>query len=313
MTKILTFNHSYFIKGANALPQQTISLSHLSKNQGWVSNPGQSLGVKEKTLPAEDEDSLTLAWQAATHVVRGFEKKIGALYFGSESPPYAVKPAVTLLTNFLNLDSSLFGANLEFACRAGLEAVVIIGQFLEAKNIDYGLAIGADTAQAKSGDILSLTAAAGASAWLLGRKPQKESLKLLAASSFVTDTPDFYRHRYQPYPRHGGRFTGAPAYFTHLETAYNSLMDSLQLSPDQIAKVAIHAPNTKFPLRLAKKLGFSQQQISPLLGDHLGNPYTASVMIQGVEKAKQLKSGDKLLLLSFGSGAGGLALLMEKI
>ncbi len=313
MKPLIHFNQVYLLKTGVAFPRQKTPIKKLAKKQGWLTNPGRSLGIEEKTIPALDEDSLTLAWQAASPIVQGFEEKIGALYFGSESPPYAVKPAVTLLKNFLNLPPTIFGADLEFACRAGLEAAIIIAEFVQNKSIDYGLAIGADTAQAKPGDILSLSASAAASAWLIGQQATDGALRFIAASSFITDTPDFFRHQLSPYPAHGGRFTGQPAYFHHLEKAYIQLSSTLSLKADQIAKVAIHAPNMKFPQRLAKKLGFTPRQVEPLIADKNGNPYTASVMVQGALKQEELRKGEKILLLSFGSGAGAIALLLEKI
>jgi hydroxymethylglutaryl-CoA synthase len=39
-----------------------------------------------------------------------------------------------------------------------------------------------------------------------------EALAIVEGSSFVTDTPDFWR-RHAHYPEHASRFTGEPAYF----------------------------------------------------------------------------------------------------
>ncbi len=313
MSLIIKFKRSYLIKANNYTPAGRVTSQDLSRRFGLATNPGIALGVSQKAVPAVDEDSLTLAYQAARPIIKNYQDKIGALYFGSESPPYAVKPAVTLLVGFLDLPADLFGANLEFACRAGLEAAIITANFVEVGKIRYGLAIGSDTAQAKPGDVLAITAAAGASAWLLGHKPEAGSLKLLAAASYISDTPDFWRHKENSYPNHGGRFTGQPAYFHHLETVYNNLCQQTGCQSQDFAKVAIHAPNLKFPLRLAKKLGFGPKQIEPLWVDNHGNPYTASVMIQTVIKSKTLKPKQKLLALSFGSGAGSLGLILEKV
>ena len=78
-----------------------------------------------------------------------------------------------------------------------------------------GLAAGADTAQGRPGDALEYTAAAGAAALIIG--PAAESLATIEATvSYVTDTPDFFRRADRPYPVHGNRFTGEPAYFWHI-------------------------------------------------------------------------------------------------
>ncbi len=313
MAKIINFNQTYLIAANNAFPSGRITSRELTRRQGWLNNPARSLAIKSKTQPAIDEDSLTLAWQAAWPIVRGWENKIQALYLGSESPIYAVKPEVTLLINFLGLEPEMFGADIEFACRAGLDAAIIVAQFIEAGSVEVGLAIGSDTAQAKPGDILSVSASAAASAWLIGNQVQAGSLKFIAAASYISDTPDFWRYQINPYPGHGGRFTGRPAYFHHLESVYYQLKESVGFEAGDFAKIAIHAPNIKFPQRLAKKLGFKSNQIRPLLADQYGNPYTASVMTQTTIKSTQIRPGQKILILSFGSGAGAIGLIMEKV
>ncbi|NOY14832.1 MAG: hydroxymethylglutaryl-CoA synthase [bacterium] len=314
MTHIIKFNQVYLAQASFFAPPLTLSTQDIAGQQAYPGtiNPGASLGIIKKTIPAADQDSLTLAVQAAWPLVKNQSTQIMACYFGSESPPYAVKSTITLLSNFLNLSPNLFGADLEFACRAGLEAVIAAANFVQAHR-QTALAIGSDTAQAKPGDILEFIAAAGASAWLLSPHKTKSCLKLSAACAYTTDTPDFWRFQNSPYPYHAGRFTGQPAYFHHLETVFTSLTTSLNLKSSDFAKVAIHAPNLKFPLRLAKKLNFTRAQIDPLWVDKHGNPYTASVMIQTVLKAKKLKSGQNLLVLSFGSGAGSLALILKKL
>jgi hydroxymethylglutaryl-CoA synthase len=169
---------------------------------------------------------------------------------------------------------------------------------------NYALAIGMDTAQGRPGDALEYTAGAGGAAYLVG--PADESLAVIHGSySYVTDTPDFWRREYQKYPEHGQRFTGEPAYFKHITEAAQGLMEAIQSKPEDYQYAVFHQPNTKFPQRVAGQLGFTKEQIAPgLLVPVIGNTYAGAALIGLTGILDIAQPGDRILMVSFGSGAG---------
>jgi hydroxymethylglutaryl-CoA synthase len=66
-----------------------------------------------------------------------------------------------------------------------------------------------------------------------------------------------------------------------------------------------HQPNTKFPQRVASMLGFAPEQIEPgLLAPVIGNTYAGAALIGLTATLDIAQPGDRILLVSFGSGAG---------
>jgi hydroxymethylglutaryl-CoA synthase len=193
---------------------------------------------------------------------------------------------------------------MEFACKAGTEAMVMAMGLVGSGMARYAVAAGLDTAQGKPGDALEYTAAAGGAAFIIG--PAEESLAIINASySYVTDTPDFWRREYQHYPEHGNRFTGEPAYFKHSVMAGKTLMESLGTKPSDYQWAIFHQPNTKFPQRTGSLLGFTPEQIKPgLLSPVIGNTYAGAAIIGLTATLDIAQPGDRILMVSFGSGAG---------
>jgi hydroxymethylglutaryl-CoA synthase len=169
---------------------------------------------------------------------------------------------------------------------------------------NYALAIGMDTAQGRPGDALEYTAGAGGAAFLLG--PAENSLAVIDASySYVTDTPDFWRRQYAKYPEHGQRFTGEPAYFSHISAAAQGLLEATGTSADDYKSAVFHQPNTKFPQRAAEMLGFKKEQYQTgLLVNTIGNTYAGAAIIGLTAILDIAEPGEKILMVSFGSGAG---------
>ena len=272
------------------------------------------LPIKEKAVPGLDEDVITMSIEAARNALQraGIDPtRIRAVWVGSESHPYAVKPTSTLVAEAIGAAPHVQAGDWEFACKAGTEAMVAAIGFIGSGMADYALAVGMDTAQGRPGDALEYTAGAGGAAYLLG--PAEDSLALFHGSySFVTDTPDFWRREYQRYPEHGQRFTGEPAYFRHITEAAKGLMKATGTKPEDYTYAIFHQPNTKFPQRVASQLGFSKDQIAPgLLVPVIGNTYAGAALIGLTATLDIAKPGDTILMVSFGSGAGSDAFKLE--
>jgi len=272
----------------------------------WTDGQG-GLPNKEKSVPGQDEDVVTMSIEAARNALARAgvsPDKIRAVWVGSESHPYAVKPTSTIVAEAIGAVPNVQAADWEFACKAGTEAIVATIGFVGSEMAQYALAIGMDTAQGKPGDALEYTAGAGGAAFVLG--PAEESLAIIEATySFVTDTPDFWRRAYQKYPEHGQRFTGDPAYFKHITEAGQALMDATHSTPDDYKYAVFHQPNTKFPQRVASMLGFKKEQIADgLLVPVIGNTYAGAAIIGLTAVLDIAKPDDRILLISFGSGAG---------
>ena len=101
------------------------------------------------------------------------------------------------------------------------------------------------------------------------------------------------------------RFTGEPAYFKHITEAATHLMEATGTTAKDYKYAVFHQPNTKFPQRVAGQLGFSMQQIEPgLLVPVIGNTYAGAAMIGLTATLDMALPGDRILVVSFGSGAG---------
>lgn len=292
-----------------AIPKYRLKTEDIATAWGkQTAEVASGLGIQEKAVPGVDEDAVTLAVEAGYRALAyaGIDaEKIGAVFIGSESHPYAVNPSSTIVGEYLGIGHEYMASDLEFACKAGSTALQIVAEFVENKTIAYGLAIGADTAQAKPHDVLEYTAGAGGAAYILGNKKSEILAELDDFVSYSSDTPDFWRRDGISYPSHGGRFTGEPAYFTHVMRSSTLLLQKHKLQPADFTYAVFHMPNGKFPQQAAKRLGFTPEQLKPsFLAPRIGNPYSASSLLGLAAVLDQAKPGERIFMTSYGSGAG---------
>jgi hydroxymethylglutaryl-CoA synthase len=294
------------------IPRNRIKVEEIAKVWGTdAQSYKRGLGLEEKSVPGPDQDTISMSVEAARNALKRCiinPKDIGAVYVGSESHPYAVKPSGTVLAEAIGATPDVHTASFEFACKAGSEAMFVCIGLVQAGLIKYGLAVGADTSQGAPGDALEYSTAAGAAAFIIGKENILATVE--ETFSFTTDTPDFWRREYEHYPRHGGRFTGEPAYFKHITSSARAILSKTNMKPPDFRFAVFHQPNGKFPQRVAEMLGFKKEQYETgLLCPKLGNTYSGSSPMGLTAILDVAKPGDKILMVSYGSGAGSDAFI----
>lgn len=277
-------------------------------------------GNMERSVPFVDEDAVTAAVEAGkmSLIHSGIDRTfVGKIYVGSESNPYSVNPIASKVAQVLKLGKeektdglqSVDAVDTEFACKAATSMFKDAASLVHypKTNVDYAVAIGADNSQSaprnELGGELDRFVGFGAAAFIFGMNDVIAEIE--GWYSCTSDTPDFWRRDMQAYPRHGGRFTGKPAYFKHVIKAGKTLMDQLNLTVDDIDYFVPHQPNPRFPVKVANELGFKEEQYLPSLKvAKFGNAYSGSSPIGLAAVLDVAKSDERIVLVSYGSGAG---------
>jgi hydroxymethylglutaryl-CoA synthase len=289
------------------VPRNRITTDEIARQ--WGKEPEsirRGLLLEEKSVPGLDEDTITISVAAARAAIErsGVDpSRVGAVYVGSESHPYAVKPSGTIVSDVLGIAPEVHVADFEFACKAGTEAMFVALALVESGRVEYAMGVGADTSQGAPNDALEFSASAGGSAFLFGNSDLLA--EVLETYSYTTDTPDFWRREGEFYPRHGGRFTGEPAYFKHVLAASRGILERSGFKPSDFRHAVFHMPNGKFPLSAGKQLGFNKEQLEVgWLVNTMGNTYSGSSPTGLAAVLDVAEPGDLILITSFGSGAG---------
>jgi hydroxymethylglutaryl-CoA synthase len=279
----------------------------------------------ERAVPFIDEDSVTAAVEAGKLALihSGVDNSwIGKIYAGSESNPYAVKPMASKVAQVLELGKkegdvqSVDAVDTEFACKAASsmfkDACALVSY--PKSNVKYAMVIGADNSQAAPrgcpGGELDVFVGYGGAAFIFGK--QDVIAEVEGWYSCTSDTPDFWRRDGEPYPMHGGRFTGDPAYHKHVRKASSKLMESCNLKASDLDYFVPHQPNPTFPARVAKDLGFKEEQFRPSLQmTKFGNTYSGASLIGLAAVLDIAKPNERILVTSYGSGAGSDAYIIR--
>jgi hydroxymethylglutaryl-CoA synthase len=272
----------------------------------------------ERAVPFIDEDAITAAVEAGKLALihSGVDSRlIGKVYVGSESNPYSVKPIASKVAQVLKLGEedeevqNVDAVDTEFACKAATSMFKDAASLVcyPKNGFQYAMIIGADNSQAAPRDCpggeLDLFVGFGGCAYIFGKKDVIAELE--GWHSCTSDTPDFWRRDGEPYPMHGGRFTGDPAYFKHIRKAAKKLMEKLNLQVGDINYFVAHQPNIHFPVRIAKELGFREEQYMPSLKvANFGNTYSGSSPTGLAAVLDIAKPNERILIVSYGSGAG---------
>jgi hydroxymethylglutaryl-CoA synthase len=281
------------------------------KREEYISALGScSAAFKEKAVMDIDEDTITMAVEAARDAVAGVDKsRIGVLALASTNFPYREKVAAGTVIEALGLSNNILTCQHGNSTLAGTEAILSAAGLLGLTDQKYALVVVSDAPASGASVDMEHGFGAAACAFVLAKDEpglEFEGVYAYAAESMglryglpgETDLRDI-----------GVKTYSNLAYNDTLRASVRGLLDKLGRKPGDYRHVILHQYDAKTASGLAKKLGFGEEQINAgLVFAQLGDTGACSTLVGLCNVLDNASPGDNMIICSYGSGAGSHAL-----
>ena len=276
---------------------------------------GGAEGVTEKSVVGMDEDITTMAVEAARNALRYANldaSELGLLYVASVSSPYIEKSIAAIVTEALGMGDTVSIADFGGSTKAGTTAMQACTDALSSKRARYGMVIATDCQVGKPGDLLEHSLGAGAAAYIVGE--DKAIARIEGMHTYVTSYGSTWRNTGEHFmKRHDDvRADRALGYPRQTAKATEGLMEKLGRKSTDYDYVVLHQPDGRVPYIVAKSLGIKREIMDKTsIGSCCGDTGCSSALIGLALALDNAKEGDKILVVSYGSGAGSDAFSLE--
>ena len=272
--------------------------------QAW----GRGSMKGEKAVGNTDEDSLTMAVESAIRSLENCKREnISALYFASNTPPYAEKSAASIIASVCDLSSEIFTTDIAGTTRAGVAALKLALGSAE-QNI---LVAAADTRSGyPKSDQEQLFGDAAASV-IVGS--ENVIAELVDTYSVTTEIIDIWRNHGESYINYGeGRFIMDKGYTIAMRQAVTGVMKKAGVEAKDFAKIVLSTPGMKDNEGIAKKAGFTPEQMQNNFMLEVGNCGAAQPLLMLADAIETAKEGDLIIMAAYGNGADAFIFKVTK-
>ncbi len=288
------------------LPRLRLSRKSIVDANSWVAPELRSQGKGERTMCNWDEDTITMAVEAARDCLAGREReKLAAVHLASTTLPFADRQNSGIVAAALALDEHLATMDVGSSQRAGTTG--LLAALSLAGNADGEvLFVASDSRNTRSGAMQELQFGDGAAALMLGR--DRQIARLLGSNSVSVDFVDHYRASDRKFD-YGWeeRWIRDEGYSRIVPEAVKGLLEKTGLKAEQFQHFILPCVLPKVAGNIAKKLGFAESAVADTLHANCGETGTAHSIVMLVSCLERAKPGERILVLGFGQGCDAVA------
>ncbi|MFC1945840.1 hydroxymethylglutaryl-CoA synthase [Chloroflexota bacterium] len=279
------------------IPFYRMSSATLAKTWGGGS------GNSEKAVANWDEDSLTMAVEAAIDSLTGMDRDlIDNLYLATTTPPYREKLSTSIIAKVLDLRKEVYAADFTNSVRAGTIALKAAIDSIKAGSARQALLTFSEHRVPAPDSDFEKRLGDGAAALVLG--DSDVAVEIEGSYSFSSHFIDIWRREGDKYLNAWeDRFIIEYGYEKHISELLSSLFAKYNLAPKDFTRVVMYAYDERRHRDLARKLGFVGEQMQNPLLDTVGHTGTASTAMMLVAALEEANPGDRILWINYSDGA----------
>jgi 3-hydroxy-3-methylglutaryl CoA synthase len=277
---------------------------------------GKAWGVRsgkgERSVAAEDEDSLTMAVEAAVDCLGTTERKtVDGVIFASTTSPFLEKQAAVLIGQAVDFPREISTLDCSGSLRAGTGALMTGMNSVASGNNKKVLVTTADCRIGQPGTPFEYALGDGGAAFLIGN--EDPVVRFVGSYSLAEEITDYWRRSEDKYVHFWEeRFAIGEGVARIVPNAVEKALNKFDRRVEDIAKFISNAPNEKTYWGIAKRIGFDlTRQVLPPHYATMGNTGAAFGPMQLVSCLENAKPKDLILFANFGNGCD--VLLMEVV
>jgi len=271
---------------------------------GWFNPATAGVARGEKSVANYDEDTITMAVSAAIDCLTNKDRtSVDGLYLASTSLPFAERQNSVIVSEALDLGSGIRTADFSNSLKSGTTA--LLSAFDAVREGGTTMVCASDNRVGKPGSSQEHTFGDGAAALLVGSEGVIAEFK--GSYSVSHDFIDFRRAQSEIFV-HGWeeRWIRDEGYAKIIPEAAMGLAKKYNLNVSDFAKIIIACPVAGALKGLVKMLGANPEQIQDNLVANVGDTGTAMPLMMLTAALEDAQPGDKILVLSYGSGSDAL-------
>jgi hydroxymethylglutaryl-CoA synthase len=289
------------------LPRLRLERSAIAAATGWATGARGGKPRGTRSYCNWDEDSLTMAVEAARDCLAGSDRSgLASLAFASTTHPFADRSNAGLVAAALDLPEAVRGSDASGNLRAGVGA--LLQAFAQVRAVPGdALVIAADRRNAKPGSEQESSFGHGAAALRVGAGGELAA-ELLGSASLQDDFVDHYRASESEFDYAlEERWVRDEGYLKIVPRAIEAALKTAGLDKAAVTHLVVQAPG-RFASAVAKASGLAaealQEDLAGVCGD-TGNAHPLLMLGAVLEKAT---AGDVIVLASFGQGSDAMVL-----
>ncbi len=257
----------------------------------------------ERAVANHDEDSLTMAAEAALNCLSGRDPRtVNGLIFASTTSPYLEKQASTLIATSLDLPAEIYTADHLSSVRAGTAALKSALDAVKGGSAGNMLVAAADSRRGEPGSDSEQLLGDGSAALLVGKTGVAASIE--GFYSLSEEFMDSWRKQDDEFIQKGdAAFVQAYGYGRLVPECVQGILKKYEMKISDIAKFVIPAPDSRSYGRVTKALNLPAGSFSedPLLTT-VGDTGAASPLLFLTSALEKAQAGERILLCSYGAG-----------
>lgn len=288
------------------VPRYRLDRKKIFKAMGWMDPSTAANARGEKAVANFDEDSITMAVAACLDSLNGVEQSsVEGVYFASTTMPYKERLNAAIITAALGLNDHVRAADFSGGLKAGTTAFLSALEGVQSGGAKSIIICAADCRLGRPASAEEMIFGDAAAAFVVGGDNVIAEFK--GSYSVTYDFGDHYRGEYAQFDRKWeDRWMRDMGYDEFIPIVVNGLLKKYGLEMTDFAKVIYDCHYTAERKKLNKILGITPSLEQSNYQEEIGQSGASQSLVMLAGVLAQLKPGDKLLVVSFGSGCDAL-------